>query len=498
LVLPRLSRSANHGLLWFGTAALIAASGAGGRPRARRAALRGVTSLALASAAANVFAKRAVRRARPLPDAVPILRQPHSPPFTSSFPSGHTASAAAFATGVALESRSLGAAVAPLAAAVAFARVYTGAHYPGDVLAGAALGAAAAYTVRRMMPPPALLPPRQAARAPAPALPGGEGLVLVTNARSGAAAGRGPDLATLLPRAEILGYGDDGVSDDGDTGGGGGGETLPELLDRAARLAVERDGALGVFGGDGTVSAGARTARRYGLPLAVLPGGTFNHFAHDLGVHTPADARDALTAGEAVWVDLARFSGAAATGTADAADCTDCTAEESGVFINTFSIGVYPELVRLRERWAPRIGSWPAGVLAAWQVLRTCAPVRVWINGRSHRLWLLFAGNCRYRGAGLGAQRRDRLTDGLLDVRVARAGHWARTRLLAAGLTGTLYRTPVHGASLLTRLRIDRIEPATILAYDGEVTDAPRRLLLDKERAALRVYGPAAAPEPAA
>jgi undecaprenyl-diphosphatase len=501
-VLPRLSRSANHGVLWFGTAALIAASGLGGRHTARRAALRGTASLALASAAVNVFAKRAVRRTRPILDAVPLIRQLHRPPFTTSFPSGHTASSAAFATGVALESRGWGAAVAPLAGAVAFSRVYTGAHYPTDVVAGAALGVAAAYTVRRLLPPPEPVPARRHTPAVAPRLSGGEGLVVVANPSSGPA-GQTPEqlrrsIAELLPRAEVLVYGHgtreergspDGAAaggdrnGDGDGSGPGDGPGLAELLHRAARRAAAHGGALGVSGGDGTVSAAAGIAVRYGLPLAVMPAGTLNHFAHDLGVHTLADTRDALNAGEAVAADLAR-SGAPATQDRHGGHDAHHT------FVNTLALGVYPELVRLRRRWSPRIGHWPAGVLAAWRVLRICEPVEVRINGTRRQLWLLFAGNCRYQGLGFARQRRAHLADGLLDVRVARAGRWARTRLLTAALTGTLYRSPAHGAALLRRLRVDWVEPGTPLAYDGEVTDAPGSLLLSKMPAALRVYCP--------
>ncbi|WP_003987152.1 MULTISPECIES: phosphatase PAP2 family protein, partial [Streptomyces] len=144
-VLPRLTRTADHGVLWMGIAA--GAAVLGGRPM-RRAALRGVASLATASATVNTLGKRSVRRDRPLLDAVPVIRQLSRQPFTTSFPSGHAASAAAFATGVAFENKWWGLALAPVAASVAFSRVYTGVHYPGDVLAGAALGVGAALAVR--------------------------------------------------------------------------------------------------------------------------------------------------------------------------------------------------------------------------------------------------------------------------------------------------------------------------------------------------------------
>ncbi|MDX2648338.1 phosphatase PAP2 family protein, partial [Streptomyces sp. PA03-1a] len=148
-VLPRLSKAANHGLLWFGVAAGIAA--VGGRT-GRRAALRGAASLAVASAVVNTVGKGAVRRNRPVLDAVPVMRRLSRQPGTTSFPSGHAASAAAFAAGVALESPRWGAVVLPVAWSVAFSRIYTGVHYPSDVAAGMALGAGAALAVRGLVP----------------------------------------------------------------------------------------------------------------------------------------------------------------------------------------------------------------------------------------------------------------------------------------------------------------------------------------------------------
>ena len=85
---------------------------------------------------ASVASHRALRRA----------------PNTLSFPSGHSASAAAFVSGLALESPAMGALVAPLALGVGYSRVHVGVHYPGDVVAGLAVGAAVAASGRYWWP----------------------------------------------------------------------------------------------------------------------------------------------------------------------------------------------------------------------------------------------------------------------------------------------------------------------------------------------------------
>ncbi|MEX2984189.1 bifunctional phosphatase PAP2/diacylglycerol kinase family protein [Streptomyces sp. C36] len=454
-VLPRLSRGADHGMLWFGVA--TGAALLGGRP-ARRAALRGVASLAVASATVNTLGKRSVRRVRPVLDTVPVIRRLARQPFTTSFPSGHSASAAAFAAGVALENPLWGLALAPLAVSVCFSRVYTGVHYPGDVLAGALLGVGAAYAVRGLVPTRSQLAPPARPRAEAPALPGGRGLVVVANAASGQRAPGGtdpePEIRTQLPDVDFVGVGPE--------------DDLCEALESAAGRAAGLGGALGIFGGDGSVNAAAAAAARHGVALAVLPGGTYNHFAHDLGIESAADAARAVESGEAVAVDLGRFGEAR--------------------FLNTFSIGAYPDLVRVREHWAPRIGAWPAGVAAAVHVLRTGRPTRLRIDGRERRLWALFVGNCTYRGLGATPVRRHDLADGVLDVRMLLGGRLARTRLLAAALSGALKHSPVLKAARVRRLSVEDIPPGTHLAFDGEVAPAPGSLLLEKENEALVVY----------
>ncbi|MGW6790383.1 phosphatase PAP2 family protein [Streptomyces chartreusis] len=451
-ILPRLSRSANHGLLWLAAGAVIAASRT---PRARRAAVRGLASLSLASLTINTVGKRSVRRTRPTLDPVPLVRQLKRQPITTSFPSGHAASAAAFATGVALESPAWGLAVAPIAWSVALSRVYTGVHFPSDVLAGAALGAGAAFAVRGMVPTRARQVPPARARTDVPALTEGDGLIVVAN-RAAGTSDRVHALLDLLPRAELV-------------------ECEPANIAAELDKAAARAQVLGVCGGDGTVNAAAQVALRHDLPLAVLPGGTLNHFALDLGVESERDVGRAVQRGEAVRVDVGRFRSGA----------------QEGLFLNTCSLGVYPELVRERDRFAPRIGDWPAGVVAALRVLRRDRhPLQAEVAGSSHPLWLLFAGNGTYHRLGLAPARRLNLADGVLDVRVVHGGRRPALRLLAAAVAGPLTRSPAHAAVQVGRLRLTGVTPGALLAYDGEVTEVGGEVTLEKLPEALTVYRP--------
>ncbi|MFF8673617.1 diacylglycerol/lipid kinase family protein [Streptomyces sp. NPDC015242] len=441
---------AGHRALWWAAAAALAASRT---PRARRAAARGLASTGLASLAVKALGTHPVRRPRHGLARFPLLRRVR--PVTTSFPSRHAASAAAFAAGVALESPAWGVVAAPVAGASTLARVRAGAHFPSDVLGGAALGVGAALVLRALVPTRGRTTPPARPRAEAPALLEGDGLVLVANTASGTAE-RARALRDALPLAEVV------TCEPAEVAG--------ELEKAAARARV-----LGVCGGDGTVNTAARVALRHGVPLAVLPGGTLNHFAHDLGVEDVRDLARALRQGDAVRVDVGRYS------------CGD----RHGVFLNTCSAGVYPELVRERERWSHRIGGWPAGVLAALRVLRAGRhPLEAEFGGRTRPLWLLFAGNGTYHRMGLAPGRRTDLADGQLDVRVVHGGRRPALRLLAAALAGPLTRSPAHAAVQVKRLHLDHVAPGTLLAYDGEVTEVEGRVTLEKLPEALTVYRP--------
>ncbi|HSA52593.1 MAG TPA: phosphatase PAP2 family protein [Yinghuangia sp.] len=485
--LPALSRSANRSRLWMVTAASMALSG--GRS-GRRAALRGLGSVALASTVTNVFLKNWTRRPRPVLDLVPHVRRLARQPWTTSFPSGHAASAAAFATGVALESRSLGAAAGVLAGGVAFSRVYTGVHYPGDVLAGAALGAGVAVLTLRWWP----RRPMVAAFAPqprvrVPALPGGEGLVVVVNASAGPDGEVAPRLRELLPLATVIERGapdtdpeaqSGATAYDENTAAESDGSDLVELLRSAASEAV----VLGVAGGDGSINAAAKVALDFGRPLAVFPAGTLNHFAADLGLQRFEDTARAVRAGEAVLVDVAEIARDRTY------DFGPLSGTEPEVFLNTFSVGVYPDLVRARESLEGRIGKWPAMLVGLVEVLKEARPVKLRVNGRARSVWLLFLGNGVYAPPGFAPTYRPNLHDGLLDVRLVDAARpAARIRLVAAVLSGTLARSRVYEASTARAVRLTEIQEGAPLAVDGEVRPGASQLRIAKGRR-LVVYRP--------
>ena len=146
--LRRLSDFANYSMIWIVAAAII---GATGGKQGQRAAVFGMVSIGVTSAVVNQGVKRLATRPRPDRDAegVQKLRFVHMPESTS-FPSGHSASAFAFATTVGGYLPVVGVFLRFLAAAVAYSRVHTGVHYPGDVVIGSLIGGSIGGIVSRV------------------------------------------------------------------------------------------------------------------------------------------------------------------------------------------------------------------------------------------------------------------------------------------------------------------------------------------------------------
>ena len=446
-----LSHAANKGKIWLVIGLLLGIR----KGPTRRAALRAMGSLWFSSALSNVVIKPIFRRVRPVayPDK-PLTRTLHRAPRTFSFPSGHSSSAAAFATGVALEAPLVGTAIAPVALAVGYSRIRVGVHYPGDVAVGFAIGTTVALASQHWWKVRPTRPAKVRTTQAAPALPRGRGMVIAINPNSGSATPATIEqIQSALPDAEIVELAPDGV--------------LADVLDEHAGRAK----ALGVAGGDGTVAAAAAVAIEHDLPLAVFPAGTLNHFAADVGISSIEDVVDGIESGEAVRVDVAEVGGIP--------------------FLNTASIGAYPEMVRRREELAPRLGKWPALVVAAAQVLRSQKPIRVELNGVAVTAWIVFVGNCSYTPRGLSPAWRPRLEDGLLDVQYLRADtKWSRSRTVLTQLFGITEHTGLYRDHMVKELKVRSLSGPQEIARDGEPAESATEFHFLKRPRQLIVYRP--------
>jgi diacylglycerol kinase family enzyme len=208
-------------------------------------------------------------------------------------------------------------------------------------------------------------------------------------------------------------------------------------------------------GGDGTVNAVASAVVGTDIPLGILPIGTLNHFAKDLGI--PLDLEPAvkvIVQGVRRQVDAGEVNGA--------------------VFVNNSSIGVYPRIVALRSRrQATGMGKWIAALWASLTVLRRRPFMGVRIRTAEETLVrrtpFVFVGNNEYRMAGIKAGSRDSLSGGRLAVYVMHAER--RRSLLLLG-----WRVLLRGVERVPELELFSVEEAVIetrrrvsVALDGEV-----------------------------
>ncbi|GAB3743500.1 bifunctional phosphatase PAP2/diacylglycerol kinase family protein [Amycolatopsis oliviviridis] len=457
-VITALSKSADKSKLWWCVAIALAAK----KGPTRRGALRGVAAIAGASAAANLIGKPLFPRRRPAAEEVPVHRRLVRRPTSSSFPSGHSASAAAFVTAVAMESPKAGAALVPLAAAVAYSRVHTGVHWPSDVGVGIGIGVGAGLLTRHWWPLNPDVPGRTAHTAEAPEMRDGEDMLVLVNPHSGID-GQDPteEARFAWPKATIL-YPDSKR------------DLREQLCDEiAARDDTVR--ALGVAGGDGTVAAVAAVAADHDLPLALIPAGTLNHFARDVGMRSMPDADAATEAGNAVGVDL---------GEVEINDDDD-----HRYFVNTASLGGYPEMVRIREKLQKRHPKWPSAAIALARTLRRAKPLEVTLNGKNTSIWLLFVGNGTYSPKGFAPSHRPALDTGLLDVRYLRADlPYSRARFILATITNSLNASHVYQELDVPELHVRLLNGNRRVATDGEVGPLGNDFLFRSRPSALTIY----------
>lgn len=253
----------------------------------------------------------------------------------------------------------------------------------------------------------------------------------------------------------------------------------PAELTHVARQAIEAGARLIVAaGGDGTVNAVANAVVGTDAVLGVLPIGTLNHFARDLGL--PATLEEAvqfLTSGRVRNVDVGRVNGR--------------------VFLNNCSIGLYPSLVIRREEQRQRLGrgKWLAMLLAFLSLFRRYPLVKVELDiaGRSARCAtpLVFIGNNRYQTDLLNLGRRVELDGGELSVYLVNAPTRLRLlRLVLRGLLGKLAMEKDFKIHVMKSLTVASRKRTLRLGMDGEVLRMRPPLVFQIHPGALRVTAP--------
>jgi diacylglycerol kinase family enzyme len=215
-----------------------------------------------------------------------------------------------------------------------------------------------------------------------------------------------------------------------------------------------------IAGGDGTIATAARELRGKSCELAILPAGTLNHFAQDLGLPTDLDEAVRVAAGSVTR-------------------CIDVAEVNGRLFLNTSSVGVYVTYVRTRERLERRFGYWLASAAAALRILAKLRSFRVTVEvegvEQEYLTPLVFigVGERELRLPTLGS----RVEEGRrgLHVMIVRSRTGGRMLALAfaAAARGVraVSRTPAMRSFIVDGVRI---EPRTrviggAIALDGEI-----------------------------
>jgi diacylglycerol kinase family enzyme len=298
-------------------------------------------------------------------------------------------------------------------------------------------------------------------------------VAVLLNARAGTVTRMG---AANLEKELLSAFDDAGISS---TIGFFSGSELRKAAEQALQKAREKKlDAVVVGGGDGSIRSVASVLADTGVPLGILPLGTLNHFARDLGL--PFDPRQAvgiLASGAVRSVDLGTMNGE--------------------VFLNNSSIGLYPFLVleREKQRHAHHVSKWVAMLLSLPRVLRNLPlfrlRVRVGDLAEACRTPLLFIGNNEYQLAFTALGRREKLDGGELSIYVAKTNSnvglfWIAVRAVL-GLSPAQDMRIVTGKAAIIESRRHHL----LVAFDGEVERLRPPLHYGIKPGALRVFAPA-------
>jgi len=253
------------------------------------------------------------------------------------------------------------------------------------------------------------------------------------------------------------------------------GEDLSAIINRLLKQGVT---VIGAAGGDGTINSVASCLVNTKVPLVVIPLGTLNHFARDIGV--PANLERAMSLFEDGSTEIK----------VDVGEVNGC------YFLNNSSIGIYPRLVKQREKHEEKLGKGLAYLLAGWNVLRrpNLWHVKLAINGQVQdmKVGLLFFSNNRINTSPLGAGQRARLDDQIFDTFLVRAGTpFGLFRVAASFLRGKLDQSPLVTQTEVCEATVYSSRHHLRVAFDGETRNLSSPLKYKLHPAALLVRIPA-------
>jgi diacylglycerol kinase family enzyme len=228
-------------------------------------------------------------------------------------------------------------------------------------------------------------------------------------------------------------------------------ETARRALGNGAELVV-------AGGGDGTINAVASVMVDSGVPFGVLPLGTLNHFAKDLGIPLELEAAIAVAAGGQVRaVDVGEVN--------------------ERIFLNNSGLGLYPDIVHDREKQQRRLGrgKWLAAFWATVAALKRYPflSIRLVVDGvrLARRTPFVFIGNNQYTMTGLAIGARERLDAGKLSLYVAqRPGRFGLLRFALRALLGKLAQERDFDVVLADAMEIETRHQRLRVTTDGEVT----------------------------
>jgi diacylglycerol kinase family enzyme len=250
-------------------------------------------------------------------------------------------------------------------------------------------------------------------------------------------------------------------------------------IDTLVREAVaEHPRMLIAAGGDGTISTAAAALAGTEITLGVLPFGTLNHFAKDLGIPLELEASvQNIVENNVIAVDVAEVNGR--------------------IFINNSSLGLYPDMVRDRERQQSRLGrgKWRSFLWASLSVLRRFPflVVRIEVDSvkRNFVTPVVFIGNNEYQMQGFDIGARESLERGVLCVYIVKKqGRAALIRLSVEALLGKLEQARDFESLTTTELVIETNRKRVLVSTDGEVQPMTSPLHYRVRPRALRVIVP--------